>query len=486
MRKYLLFIYSFSSLLLLFSFTQVSTVQAGTAKEGELCVSNAGALGNQAQICESRYDCNTTDHDDKVRELLGPLSIVLPNQGICVPKPGFTALSCKCQAGNQDGSGRNGFTCGPDPNSLDPNKVVFCHDSRLTCRDSMGSVTFAETTENGGTVYPNSEFKDVVCEEPAAVIAQCKCVGGGTNQQNNFECTGTDPQTNQQMMGTAFCGDGKFKCYDRPGFEYTGPVSQQMGALFLTETPVVDGVGGNALKSVAVTGIDCRQPDVTCRCAHPGRSGTRINRIICEQITGDPNKPLKGTSYCNESNQACIDDPNGQVTNPQTNTFNGAPLKGVRCEEVPISPPPAPPCADAFDPEGRCPSFLSAFGKLNTDPGGFITSVFALLLSMSGGIALLLIMRAGYILMTSSGNPEKVSAGREQLVAAIVGLLFIIFSFVILQVIGVEVLRIPGFGGSNGGGGSPRGALCTNNNQCASGTCGTAPSGPGGNSGQCQ
>jgi hypothetical protein len=48
--------------------------------------------------------------------------------------------------------------------------------------------------------------------------------------------------------------------------------------------------------------------------------------------------------------------------------------------------------------------------------------------------------------MISQGNPEQVKGAREQLTAAIIGLLFIIFSLVILQIIGVNILKIPGFG----------------------------------------
>jgi hypothetical protein len=47
--------------------------------------------------------------------------------------------------------------------------------------------------------------------------------------------------------------------------------------------------------------------------------------------------------------------------------------------------------------------------------------------------------------MVSQGNPEKIQAAREQLTAAIVGLMFVVFSLVILQVIGYDILRLPGF-----------------------------------------
>ncbi len=92
-------------------------------------------------------------------------------------------------------------------------------------------------------------------------------------------------------------------------------------------------------------------------------------------------------------------------------------------------------------------SCATAIGSISTDVTAFITNVFRILLGFSGGIALILIISSGYKFMTSQGNPEQVQAAKETLTSAIVGLLFIIFSFVILQVIGADILKIPGFGG---------------------------------------
>lgn len=103
------------------------------------------------------------------------------------------------------------------------------------------------------------------------------------------------------------------------------------------------------------------------------------------------------------------------------------------------SPPVLPPVCDLQ--KNVC---HTAFGDISTNPEAFVGKVFAILLSLSGGIALILIIISGYRLMTSQGNPEKVQAAREQLTSAIIGLLFIIFSLAILQIIGVDILRIPG------------------------------------------
>lgn len=83
--------------------------------------------------------------------------------------------------------------------------------------------------------------------------------------------------------------------------------------------------------------------------------------------------------------------------------------------------------------------------EINTSPSGIIKGIFGVVLSLAGVIALLLIIIAGYRIMTSSGDPEKLKGAKEQLTSAIIGLLFIIFSIVILQIIGVDILRIPGF-----------------------------------------
>lgn len=110
---------------------------------------------------------------------------------------------------------------------------------------------------------------------------------------------------------------------------------------------------------------------------------------------------------------------------------------------------PIPTGQESYVPneEKKCAAVSTGLGiNIGTDPPGFIKSIFGLILSLSGGIAVFLIMRAGFKILMSKGNQEELNEGREQLAAAIVGLLFIIFSLVILQVVGVDLLHIPGFG----------------------------------------
>jgi hypothetical protein len=94
----------------------------------------------------------------------------------------------------------------------------------------------------------------------------------------------------------------------------------------------------------------------------------------------------------------------------------------------------------------QCTQEDTAVGPISTDAAGFVQSIFKIVLGLAGGIALILIIVSGYRYMASQGNPEAVKAATEQLTSAIIGLLFIIFSFVILQMVGVDILQIPGFG----------------------------------------
>lgn len=115
---------------------------------------------------------------------------------------------------------------------------------------------------------------------------------------------------------------------------------------------------------------------------------------------------------------------------------------------VPTRPPaPAPPCSTpTSNTQGKCTQVQTAIGPINTEPATFIASLFSFILGISGGIAVLIIMYAGYLFLTSRGNAEAIQRGREMIVAAIVGLLFIIFSFVILETITGTVLDLPNFG----------------------------------------
>lgn len=80
------------------------------------------------------------------------------------------------------------------------------------------------------------------------------------------------------------------------------------------------------------------------------------------------------------------------------------------------------------------------------DTNAFIGFILRWAIGIGGGIAFLLILYAGFMIMSSSGNPERLKAGQELMTSAIAGIIMLIFSVFILRVIGVDILGLGQFG----------------------------------------
>lgn len=88
----------------------------------------------------------------------------------------------------------------------------------------------------------------------------------------------------------------------------------------------------------------------------------------------------------------------------------------------------------------------TAIGCIKTSASQFITeTVMGLGISLAGVIAFLCIIYSAFMLQTSGGNPERIKKAQEMLTSCIMGLILIIFSVFILRMIGVDILKIPGF-----------------------------------------
>lgn len=76
------------------------------------------------------------------------------------------------------------------------------------------------------------------------------------------------------------------------------------------------------------------------------------------------------------------------------------------------------------------------------DPDKLAVLFLRIGLGIGGGIAFLMIIFAGFIISTSSGDPKRLNSGKELLGAAIGGLILLIFSVFILRLLGVNILGI--------------------------------------------
>ena len=431
MRKLSLSVVVFAFLAGVFSFYSVapSCAQTFTIKAGEKC--NGDEKDPSSVICGGRAGCSGGRNCEKGKGLTCDGK---NNDRICKSLQASEQLKCVCDNLGKNKAGNNGFKCGKDGN-VTGQPTIYCNDADNACYPINDTDPKKNLVDDGkisrGSNYAGATLTGVVCQG-VKNIAQCTCSG-----KSSLSCTldeldpsGRDGKGNEKVgqKATAKCKHSKDYCINAPGefadmelFEgYTG---------FLEPDSWANLFGNNS--GGIIKGATCGQPPLQCTCVTPGRNGPRVNGFTCVRTVGADSTVQKDLDFCKDSSEACIQkDPNFIMTQETADgIFKDSVLKGVDCQVKPREAPPKPPCANKqFDNEGRCLAFDTAFGAINTDAGAFITSLFGLLLSFSGGIALLLIMRAGYILLTSAGKPDKVTAGREQLIAAIVGLLFIIFS----------------------------------------------------------
>lgn len=79
------------------------------------------------------------------------------------------------------------------------------------------------------------------------------------------------------------------------------------------------------------------------------------------------------------------------------------------------------------------------------DSGGqTVTTVLTVSIAIAAVVAFILAGFGAFRIVTSAGNPSGINAGREMIISAISGLLFIVFAVTILEIIGANILNLPG------------------------------------------
>ncbi len=78
-------------------------------------------------------------------------------------------------------------------------------------------------------------------------------------------------------------------------------------------------------------------------------------------------------------------------------------------------------------------------------PTKFVSDVYGIGLTFIGLVALIFIIYGGYLILSSSGEPDKIKVGKNYIVYSIIGLLLALAGFVFYQTIAQTVLGIPGF-----------------------------------------
>ncbi|OGC68200.1 hypothetical protein A2415_02800 [candidate division WWE3 bacterium RIFOXYC1_FULL_39_7] len=245
-------------------------------------------------------------------------------------------------------------------------------------------------------------------------------------QQPTQACNGAAADPDAECCDNLFTGE-EYSCH--PALNICTP----------TGSCISPGVGCSPLN----TAVDCCDSGLDYVCNAPVGSPTGV----CERA--DTCNAVLNQTACNGPQDCCPTthpDWTCSTTNPRVCITNNV---GLQCTGT--------GCCDGIngyvcqagfcimDPTGACNTDIQVVPY--TGPiiefHDLISRIYGLLFPIGILIGVAFIIKAGYTLMTSEGNPQKVKEGQEELTAAIIGTFFILLSVAILRVIISSVLNVP-------------------------------------------
>lgn len=90
----------------------------------------------------------------------------------------------------------------------------------------------------------------------------------------------------------------------------------------------------------------------------------------------------------------------------------------------------------------------TAIGCLPTNTMELVSSLIGFLMGLAGLFFVIQIVISGAQIIFANGDSSAIATAKKRLTNSIIAILFIIFSVTILQIIGVQILRLPGFFGN--------------------------------------
>jgi hypothetical protein len=114
------------------------------------------------------------------------------------------------------------------------------------------------------------------------------------------------------------------------------------------------------------------------------------------------------------------------------------------CRQVPPSQRSA--CNTCFSRGAEGEHIFTAVGCVSVSGSGLAADLIKIMLGIGGGVALLSLLNAAFKLSISRGDTSKIKEAKELVTASVTGLLFLIFSVIIMQFVGVQIFHIPGLG----------------------------------------
>jgi hypothetical protein len=220
------------------------------------------------------------------------------------------------------------------------------------------------------------------------------------------------------------------------------------------------------ISGVPLPGVNCGYENMRCCYFKPIEVGIpspnipgidllvgAINGLIDTYFTGPVFKPMN--QFALESSKPCME--GLEPTTPGEPTRSDCTCRKITqgslttllnlCKGITSSAEKkdCEACLTGSNPE-KVVGVWTGAGCIYTNTSKFVTNILlGWGIGLAGTASLICIIFAAIQMQMSSGNPEKVKKTQEMLTSCIMGLILIIFSVFILRLIGITILRIPGF-----------------------------------------
>src|SRR3989344_1233884 len=141
----------------------------------------------------------------------------------------------------------------------------------------------------------------------------------------------------------------------------------------------------------------------------------------------------------------------GVVASPSPSASTVASAAPSPSPPVAVASPRAPVASRPPAPSPFVPAHLAAacittdFACLAKDPIQFTGALYTIGLGLVGGVGVLFMIIGAYLILTSGGDPSKVTKGKEFITYSVIGILLALFGYAFYQIIAVDVLELPGF-----------------------------------------
>lgn len=109
----------------------------------------------------------------------------------------------------------------------------------------------------------------------------------------------------------------------------------------------------------------------------------------------------------------------------------------LRCCQPGTLPPGLPPIPSCVK--------IPLFGCLPLTPEAIAEQVLRIGMGLGALLAVIFLIVGGFGVITSAGNPEQLEKSKAQITAAVAGLVFLLASVLILDIIGGKIIGIPFF-----------------------------------------